>query len=65
MRTYLVNAYKYVGVELYGQNKLKEAVSVWKKAAQLQPNNDEIADYIRRTENEISKMQELSYGFER
>ncbi|HKK20308.1 MAG TPA: hypothetical protein VJ983_02465, partial [candidate division Zixibacteria bacterium] len=64
VRTYLVNAYKYVGVELYGKNELKEAIEVWKKAARLQPDNKEISDYIRRTENEISKMQELSYGFE-
>ncbi len=64
VRTYLVNAYKYVGVELYGKNELKEAIEIWKKAAKLQPGNKEIADYIRRTENEISKMQELSYGFE-
>ena len=61
VREYLLHAYKFVGVELYGQNKLEDAVEVWKKAAALDPNNEEIAEYIRRTENEIRKIRELSY----
>ena len=61
VREYLVNAYKFVGVELYSQNKLQEAVDTWQKALRLQPGNDEIARYIRRTENEIRKLHELSY----
>lgn len=61
VREYLVNAYKFVGVELYGQNKLEAAVSVWQKAAQLEPANKEVAGYIRRTQTEIMKLKELSY----
>jgi tetratricopeptide (TPR) repeat protein len=61
VRTYLVNAYKYVGVELYGKNMLADAVVVWRKAAGLAPDNVEIQEYIRRTENEISRLNELSY----
>ncbi|MCK5125839.1 MAG: tetratricopeptide repeat protein [candidate division Zixibacteria bacterium] len=61
IREYLVNAYKYVGVDLYGNNKLSDAVIVWQKAAQLDPENYEISDYIQRTEAEIKKLQELSY----
>ena len=61
VRNYLVRAYKFVGVELYGQNKLQEAVATWKKAAALDPGNEEIEDYIKRTENEIRKLEELSY----
>ncbi len=64
VREYLVNAYKYVGVELYGRNQLPEAVEVWKKAAMLDPANVEIANYIKRTENEIIRLQELTYGTE-
>jgi tetratricopeptide (TPR) repeat protein len=61
VRKYLVKAYKFAGVELYGQNQLKEAVITWRKAARLDPGNEEIEDYIKRTENEMRKMEELSY----
>jgi len=61
VRQYLVRAYKFVGIELYGQNSLQEAIDVWKKAAFLSPGNEEIKDYIKRTENEIRKLEELSY----
>jgi tetratricopeptide (TPR) repeat protein len=61
VRTYLVNAYKYLGVELYTQNSLQEAIDVWKKAARLAPDNTEIANYIRRTEGEMARLRELSY----
>jgi len=64
VRDYLVKAYKFVGVELYGQNNLQEAISVWRKAAMLQPGNEEIAGYIKRTESEIQKLKELSYEHE-
>ena len=63
VREYLVNAYKFFGVELYTHNELEQAVEVWKKASQLAPDNNEIANYIRRTENEIAKLQELSYDY--
>ena len=61
VREYLVNAYKYVGVELYGENRLEEAVDVWRKAAQLDRSNSEITNYIKRTENELARLKELSY----
>ncbi len=62
VREYLVNAYKFLGVDLYTQSKLGEAVDVWKKAARLAPDSAEIANYIKRTEHEISKLEEISYG---
>ena len=61
VRQYLINAYKFVGVDLYGQNKLDEAIAVWRKAERFDPKNTEIADYINRTEAEIVKLRELSY----
>jgi len=61
VREYLVNAYKFVGVELYSRNDLKEAIQVWRKASELNPANQEILKYIDRTENEIRKLEELSY----
>ncbi len=61
VRKYLINAYKFVGIELYGKNQLQEAVATWKKAARLDPDNEAIQDYIKRTETEILKLRELSY----
>jgi tetratricopeptide (TPR) repeat protein len=61
VREYLVDAYKFLGVELYTRNKLGEAVNVWKKAASISPDSTEITNYIKRTEHEISKLQEMSY----
>ena len=61
VREYLVKAFKFVGVELYGQDKLQEAVHVWRKAWLLQPSNLEIKTYIERTETEIEKLRILSY----
>ncbi|MDD4050358.1 MAG: hypothetical protein PHR28_00485 [candidate division Zixibacteria bacterium] len=61
VRDYLVNSYKFLGVELYGQNRLPEALDVWRKAAALAPRNAEIAAYVKRTENEIQKLKAMSY----
>ena len=61
VRDYLVRAYRFVGVELYGRNQLQEAVNVWQKALRLDPANKEIQGYLERTETEIKKMREYSY----
>jgi tetratricopeptide (TPR) repeat protein len=63
VRSYLVNAYKFVGVDYYGKNQLEEAVGIWYKAAKLDPDNKEIESYIKRTEAEIQKLKELSSDF--
>ena len=64
VREYLVKAYKFVGVKYYGQNSLQEAIASWKKALAIDPDNREIKSYISRTENEILKLQELTYDSE-
>ena len=61
VRDYLVDAYKFLGVELYTENRLSEALDVWQKAARLAPDSTEIAGYIKRTRHEISKLEEISY----
>jgi tetratricopeptide (TPR) repeat protein len=61
VRKYLVNAYKFVGVEEYGRGKLQQAVDIWTKAMNLEPNNNEILNYLERTKTEIDRLQELSY----
>jgi tetratricopeptide (TPR) repeat protein len=61
VRDYLVEAYKFLGVELYTSNRLAQAVDVWKKAYKIAPDSTEISNYIKRTEHEISKLEEMSY----
>lgn len=58
---YLINAYKFIGVEYYSDNQLEKAVEIWRRAARLNPDNAEINNYIVRAENEIKRLQELSY----
>ena len=62
VRDYLVGAYKYLGVEYYSDNNLDRALAVWRRAVELMPGNQEIASYIKRTEAEMAKVRELSYG---
>ncbi|MCP4706637.1 MAG: hypothetical protein GY865_18715 [candidate division Zixibacteria bacterium] len=62
VREYLIKAYKFIGIELYGQNNLSDAIATWEKAVNLNPGNVEINDYIKRTRNEIRKLDELTYG---
>jgi tetratricopeptide (TPR) repeat protein len=61
VREYLLKAYRFVGVDLYGQNRLREALEIWEKALKVAPDNAEITAYERRTRNEIEKLKELSY----
>ena len=61
VREYLVRAYKYLGVEHYSNNELPRALAVWRRAAELMPENEEIASYIQRAEAEMTKIRELSY----
>jgi tetratricopeptide (TPR) repeat protein len=61
VRRYLVSAYKFVGIELYGKKQREEALETWRKAIALDPGNSELRDYITRTESELRKLRELSY----
>ena len=61
VRVYLVQAYKFVGVELYAQKRRADAVTIWKKASLLDPNDAEVGEYIRHTELEIQRLRSLSY----
>ena len=61
VREYLVRAYKFVGVELYGQDRLDDAIAVWRRAAILEPDNAVISRYMSRARNELRKLRELSY----
>ncbi|UCG61617.1 MAG: tetratricopeptide repeat protein [Candidatus Zixiibacteriota bacterium] len=58
---FLVKAYKFLGLELYGQKQRAEAIAVWKKALALDPDNTDIAEYIKRAETQMKKLKELAH----
>lgn len=64
VREYLLNCYKFLGVEMYGQNRLDEAAAYWSKGAALDPANREIGSYLARVKNEMLKLKALSYESE-
>ena len=59
VRQDLFEAYKFLGIEKYNQNLQEEAIAVWKKAEKLNPGDEEIKNYIKRSKNEIVKLEEL------
>ncbi len=60
-RQFLIRAYKFVGVELYAKKRRDDAVIVWRKAARLDPDDQEVQEYIKHTVVEIQKLKKLSY----
>ena len=62
VRDYLVNGYKFLGVELYTEGKLEQAIEVWQRAARIAPDSADIVSFIRRTQAEIARLEELSNG---
>lgn len=50
------------GKELYSQNKIDEALIEWKKAQQLEPDNDEIIQLINRAEKVSKKIERLEHS---
>jgi len=61
VRKYLIDVYRFIGVDLYSRKMRQEALNVWKKAIELDPKNVEIKDCISRAENEIRRLREFSY----
>jgi len=60
----LAAAYKFAGIELYGQNRQAEAIEFWQRALELDPENSDIKDYIDRARGEEDALAELS-GFKK
>jgi len=61
VRQYLINAYKFVGIESYSRNQRQKAIGVWEKALDLDPANQEIESYIERARKELEQLEEISY----
>ncbi|HUU45166.1 MAG TPA: hypothetical protein VM118_05475 [Acidobacteriota bacterium] len=59
VRDLLIQSYKLIGIEFYGEDDLDEAVRYWHKAIELEPGNQEILGYIGRAESEIRNIERL------
>jgi tetratricopeptide (TPR) repeat protein len=61
VREFLIKAYKFLGLELYGQKQRSEAIAVWRKALSLDPDNVDIVEYIKRAETQMKRLDELAH----
>ncbi len=55
----VVHRYLDRGVALYGHGKYEEALAEWRKAQELDPENDTVNSHIARAERVLEKLQSL------
>ncbi|MDD4052142.1 MAG: tetratricopeptide repeat protein, partial [candidate division Zixibacteria bacterium] len=63
VHSYLVTAYKFIGVEYYVNDRLDEAIAAWQKALLYNPDNPEIKNYIARSQSESKAINKLNGAF--
>ena len=56
----MVAACTLAGVDCYGKGDLEEALKFWKMAIPFAGDKVKLSDYIKRTEDELQKLKELS-----
>ncbi len=57
---YLVKAYLYWGMELYTKHDYQEALKIWGKVLEVDPDNEKAVRYIRRTREELGRLESVS-----
>jgi tetratricopeptide (TPR) repeat protein len=57
---YLVRAYQYKGMELYSRHQYKEALDVWEKVLDVDPDNEKALRFISRTREELARLKGLT-----
>ena len=55
----LRQAYLFLGMEHYTEGEPEEAVEVWSKVLEIDPQNEKALAYIRKTKQELEKIREL------
>ncbi len=55
----LRQAYLFLGMEHYTEGKPEEAIQVWTKVLEIDPQNEKALAYIRKTKQELEKIREL------
>lgn len=59
-KEYLVKAYQYRGMQLYTDHDYDGALEIWNRILRIDPGNEKAIRYIRRTEEEISRLQRVA-----
>ena len=59
---YLVKAYQYRGMEYYAQHQYEEALEVWGRILEVDPDNEKAIRYITRTREELSRLEGYTGG---
>ncbi len=57
---YLIKAYQYRGMELYTAHEYEEALNLWRRILEIDPQNEKAIRYIKRTEEEMSRLQRMT-----
>ncbi len=57
---YLIKAGQYLGMELYVQHRYQEALEIWQKILEVDPDNEKAIRYINRTREELAGLEGLS-----
>jgi tetratricopeptide (TPR) repeat protein len=56
----LAKAYLFVGMEYYSENKHVEAIETWRKALNVDPDNEKARRYLSKAEEELQKLKGVS-----
>ncbi len=55
----LRQAYLFLGMEHYTEGEPEEAIQVWTKVLEIDPQDEKALAYIRKTKQELEKIREL------
>lgn len=58
-RRLLLTAYKYLGIEYYGQARCEDAIALWSKALDIDPGNKKIEGFIEKCRTEMRNIAEI------
>ncbi len=58
-RSMLFTCYRFAGIECYGQSRYHDAIESWRKALTIDPQNQEIKNFITRCESEMKAIARL------
>jgi tetratricopeptide (TPR) repeat protein len=53
--SYLLRVYRVTGLESYTEGRLEEAVKIWDKALQLEPENVQVRRYLNRAHAKLAR----------
>ena len=54
---YLLRVYRVTGLESYTEGRLREAVEIWEKALQLEPDNEQLRRYVNQAQAKLARAQ--------